>query len=208
MTDNNDLTKMERILNKSYEYALNGFPKVSGPIENLVDDYMSHNPTPESAAKALISNQVKKCGVSGFATGAWGLIIASAGVGGALYIQLRMIAAIAMIGGYDARSDQVQTAVLCCLAGQDCVNTLRDIGVKLGTQAAKGTIKKIPVKFLKAINKMAGQRFITKNGTKGVINLGRCTPVVGAIVGGGIDYYTTKLIAKRAYKEFINENYD
>ena len=44
---------------------------------------------------------------------------------------------------------------------------------------------------------------MTKFGTKGVINLGKMIPVVGAVIGGGMDFIETKIIANRAYKLFI-----
>lgn len=68
-------------------------------------------------------------------------------------------------------------------------------------------IKKIPGKTLTAINQKVGFRFITKFGTKGIVNLGKVIPVVGAVVGGGIDLIDTKIIAKRAYKWFIEGDF-
>lgn len=63
--------------------------------------------------------------------------------------------------------------------------------------------------MLQKINKLVGFRFITKAGEKGVVNLTKCLPVVGGIVGGGFDIATTKIIANNAYKLFIlNENID
>ena len=44
---------------------------------------------------------------------------------------------------------------------------------------------------------------MTKFGETGIINLGKVVPVVGGIVGGGIDAASTKIIGKNAYKIFI-----
>ncbi len=49
-----------------------------------------------------------------------------------------------------------------------------------------------------------GFRFITKFGEKGVINLGKIVPVVGGIIGGGVDVASTSVIAKNAIEMFIN----
>ena len=57
--------------------------------------------------------------------------------------------------------------------------------------------------MLTKINQKVGFRFLTKFGTKGLINIGKCVPVVGAVVGGGLDLVETKIIAARAYKWFI-----
>lgn len=57
--------------------------------------------------------------------------------------------------------------------------------------------------MLTKINQRVGFRFITKFGSKGIVNLGKTLPGVGAIVGGGLDLVETKVIADRAYKWFM-----
>ena len=52
-----------------------------------------------------------------------------------------------------------------------------------------------------------GFRFITKFGTKGIINLGKLLPGVSAIVGGGLDFAETKVIATRSYKWFFEGDF-
>ena len=74
---------------------------------------------------------------------------------------------------------------------------------KFGIKFANGLIKKIPGKVLTKINQKVGFRFITKFGTKGIVNLGKLLPGVGAIVGGSLDLVETKIIADRAYKWFF-----
>lgn len=54
------------------------------------------------------------------------------------------------------------------------------------------------------INQRVGFRFLTKFGSKGIINIGKAVPFVGGIIGGGLDFTETKIIADRAYKMFIN----
>ena len=53
------------------------------------------------------------------------------------------------------------------------------------------------------INQKVGFRFLTKFGTKGLINIGKAIPVVGGVISGGFDFAETKIIADRAYKMFI-----
>jgi len=54
------------------------------------------------------------------------------------------------------------------------------------------------------INQKVGFRFLTKFGEKGLINLGKMVPVVGAAINGGLDFAETKVIAKRAYSLFVD----
>ena len=126
-----------------------------------------------------------------------------ANVGSVLYVQMRMIACTAYMAYYDLNSDQTQTFVYACLAGVTVNNILKQAGIQFGVKFANGVIKKIPGKVLTKINQKVGFRFVTKFGTKGIVNLGKMVPGVGAIVGGGLDLVETKIIADRAYQWFM-----
>ena len=69
---------------------------------------------------------------------------------------------------------------------------------------ANGLIKKIPGRVLTKINQKVGFRFITKFGTKGIVNMGKLIPGVGAVIG---DLVETKAIGARAYKWFFEGDY-
>lgn len=121
-----------------------------------------------------------------------------------IYVQMRMVAAIALIRGYDLRDDEVQTFVYSCLVGNAIADTFKNTGVQVGNKIALNAVNKIPGKILTKINQRIGFRFITKAGTKGTINLVKVVPIVGAGVGASIDFSTTWAIAKRA-KRFLKE---
>ena len=57
------------------------------------------------------------------------------------------------------------------------------------------------------INQKVGFRFITKFGQKGIINLGKMIPGVGAVINGGLDLAETKIIANRAYQMFFEGDF-
>ena len=200
-----------KVLNNCYEKALNGVPKVSPSIEEFAKNYLDKETNNNKAAKAMIKNQVVKCTTSGFLTGFGGIITLPVtipvNVGSVLYVQMRMIACIAYLAGYDLKSDQVQTLVYACLAGVAVSDVIKQAGIKFGIKLTNATIKKIPGKALIKINQKVGFTFITKAGTTGIINLSRVVPVVGAVAGGGIDYFETKAIANRAYKWFFKNDF-
>lgn len=204
-----DEAQAGRILDTIYEKALNGVPKVSRSVDEMVNDYMSRNESPEHAARELARWQVMKCGTSGFITGLGGLITLPvtipANVGSVMYIQMRMIAAIAKMGGYDVNSDQVQTMVYMCLTGTSIADVVKEAGIQVGTKTLTAAIKKIPGATLTKINQKIGFRFLTKFGQKGVVNLGKLVPVAGGIIGGGMDVASTMVIAKNAVRMFIEE---
>ena len=96
----------------------------------------------------MIKNQVVNCTTSGFLTGFGGIITLPvtipANVGSVLYVQMRMIACIAYLAGYDLKSDQVQTLVYACLAGVAVTDVIKQAGIKFGIKLTNATIKKIP----------------------------------------------------------------
>ena len=148
---------------------------------------------------------------SGVVTGFGGFITMPvaipANVGSVIYVQMRMIACVAYMADYELDSDQTQTFIYSCLAGVAVNGLLKQAGIKIGVKFTNGLIKKIPGKVLTKINQKVGFRFITKFGTKGIVNLGKLLPGVGAIVGGGLDLVETKIIAERAYKWFFKGDF-
>ena len=198
------------LLDRLYEQSIQGVQKVSPPVATLAEEYISKSDNIQAAAKSFIHYQIAKCTTSGFLTGLGGLITLPvaipANVGSVLYVQMRMIAVLAHMGGYDTNSDQVQTLVYACLAGISIDQVLKQVGIKIGNKVALNMVKKIPGEVLTKINQKVGFRLLTKFGTKGVINIGKAVPVVGGVIGGGFDFIETKAIASRAYSLFIEGN--
>lgn len=200
-----------KLLDSCYEKCLNGIPKVSPSVEALANDYLKKHRTTEEACRAMLKNQIAKCTTSGVVTGFGGFITMPvaipANVGSVIYVQMRMIACVAYMADYELDSDQTQTFIYACLAGVAVNGLLKQAGIKIGVKFTNGLIKKIPGKVLTKINQKVGFRFITKFGTKGIVNLGKLLPGVGAIVGGGLDLVETKIIAERAYKWFFEGDF-
>ena len=209
MSDNKKFTQedVKNLLDAIYEKCLKGIPKVSRPVSELADDYLKKYNTKEKACKAMIRNQVIKCTTSGALTGLGGIITlpvaVPANVSSVLYVQMRMIACIAYLNEYDLNSDQTQTFIYACLAGVSINQLIKQAGIKVGIKVANNMIKKIPGKILTKINQKVGFRFITKFGEKGIVNLGKLVPGIGATIGGGLDLAETSIIGNRAYKWFL-----
>lgn len=200
-----------KILDTCYDKCLNGIPKISPNVADFAQGYLEKYRTNEIACKAMLKNQIIKCTTSGFVTGFGGVITMPvtlpANVTSVLYIQMRMIACTAYMAGLELDCDETQTFVYACLAGVAVNGLVKQAGIKFGLKFANGLIKKIPGKVLTKINQKVGFRFITKFGTKGIVNLGKMIPAVGAVVGGGLDLAETKIIADRAFKWFFEGDF-
>lgn len=194
-------------LDVAYGQAIKGIGLGDTSVEKMAGDYLAKYSSAEEACKAMLKNQVKKCTSSGVITGFGGFttlpFTLPLNVTSVLYMQLRMIACTAYLAEYSPSSDQTETLVLACLVGEPLTQVAKQAGVKLGTRVATNAIKKIPGRTLTKINQAIGCRFITKFGTKGIVNLGKAVPLIGAGVGGAFDYFGTRTIADRAYKAFF-----
>ncbi|WP_286030426.1 EcsC family protein [Anaerotignum lactatifermentans] len=197
------------ILEELYQKVLSGIPKVSKSVEELAEDYLKKHDTVEEAAKALINNQIAKCGTSGFLTGLGGVltlpVAIPANVSQVLYVQMRMVAALAYMGGFAVDSDQVQTLVYACLTGNAVSNVVKQTGIRAGEKVTMAAIQKIPGKVLIEINKKIGFRLLAKSGTKSVVILGKLVPVAGGVIGGAFDIGSTRIISANAYRLFITK---
>ncbi len=199
-------------LDWAYQRAMLGLPG-TGSSGELARDYCRNGESFDKAADSLIRWQVGKASLSGFVSSFGGLLLVPltlpSGLAVTLYVQLRMIAAIAQLGGYDPRSDQVRTLCFACLMGSGAGDLVKDFGVQLGAKVAETMVEQIPSKVLLDINKKVGFKLLTKLGPKGLIKLGRVIPVVGGLVGAAFDAAATLTIGKVAKSAFrpISQQY-
>lgn len=198
--------KMVEVLDSVYTQVLTGLPGQKN-IYDLADDYKYRYESTEQAISKLIKSQVAKATVTGAVTGLGGLIALPialpADLVGSLGIQLRMIGAIAVLRGYDPSDDQVKTLAYACLVGSGVTDLLKGAGLKIGVKMTEKLVQKIPGKVLIKINQKVGFRLVTKGGSKGIINLGKMVPFIGAPIGGGFNLVETAGIAEAAKIVFI-----
>ena len=198
--------EMMNLLDVCYDKALQGVLLGEKSIEELAEDYLAKSSSREKAIDNLIGYQTVLCGTNGFITGLGGLLVLpvaiSANVAGVIYVQLRMIAAIAHINGYDIYSDQVRTIAYACLTGSSAANILKNVGIKISEKMAVNALKKVPRAILRKINQQVGFRLVTKFGQKGLVNFGKMMPLVGGVVGGVFDTGMTLTIGNIAKKVF------
>ena len=195
-----------RILDWAYENALEGPTGIDSAYE-LARDYQKGDASPLEQVNSLIRWQNTKAATSGFVTGVGGLITlpvaVPANISSVLFVQVRMIAAIAVMGGHDVHEDRVKTLVYVCLAGNAAKEIVRRTGIEVGRKLTVSAIKSITRETLVAINRAVGFRLLTKFGKKGVINLGKAVPIVGGVIGATLDAVSTNAVGNVARDTFI-----
>lgn len=130
-------SKMMQVLDWSYDKAVNGVAGLDSALE-LAESYLSEGGSLEDQVNSLIRWQNTKAGTSGFLTGLGGLVTMPvsipANITSVMYVQIRMIAAIAHMGGHDLNNDKVKSLVYACLAGNAAKDILKDVGIVVGTK--------------------------------------------------------------------------
>ena len=204
-----DLTEgaIMRALDFAYDKAVNGVVGMDSASE-IAESYKKVEGSKIDQANSLIRWQNTKAGTSGFLTGLGGIIVMPvtipANIASVMYVQVRMIAAIAHLGGHDLKDDRVKALVYACLTGNAAKDIMKDIGIVVGRKLTESAIKNVSGKTITAINQKVGFRLLTKFGEKGAINLGKAIPLVGGIVGATFDSVTTNIIGNIARDTFIS----
>lgn len=198
--------KIEQALDWAYEKSVNGVIGLDSAFD-LAESYMKSDVARIDQVNSLIRFQNTKAATSGFISGLGGLltlpVAVPANITSVLFVQIRMIAAIAHMGGYDIKDDRVKTLVYSCLVANSAKDVAKSVGITVGGKLATNAIKAIPGKTLIEINKRVGFRLVTKFGEKGVINLGKAIPLLGGLIGGSFDAYATNKVGDVARDTFI-----
>ena len=184
-------------LDFAYEKAINGVAGLDSASE-LAESYLKEDGELIDKANSLIRWQNTKAATSGFLTGLGGLLVMPvtipANLASVYFVQIRMIAAIAQMGGYDVRDDKVKSLIYACLV----------VGIQIGKKLTQTAINSISGQVIIKINKAVGFRLLTKAGTTGIVNLTKMVPVIGGVIGGAVDLASTNTVGNIAVETFIN----
>jgi uncharacterized protein (DUF697 family) len=183
-----------------YERAIDGLPGLEG-APDLAVSYQRQCTTDEEAIDALVRWQVAKAAAAGFLTNLGGLatlpIALPANVLSALYIQTRMVAAIAALRGHDLKSDQVRTVVLACLCGTTLLDVVKETGIGVSAGLAQQAVTSLSTDALRRL----GRHALLRRGDN-VVRLSHFAPLIGGVVAGAIDGALTRAYANAAKKLF------
>lgn len=195
------------VLNNIYNLAVTGNGSFGDSIQELADEYVERYGRTEKAIDKMVSNQRLKCTATGFVTGLGGFvtlpITIPADIASSLYIEIRMIAAVAAIRGYDINSDEVKTLVYLCIVGNSVGDVLKQAGLKsLTNYTAKVLIPKISNAIAAKVAENVGNKLLLKTSTKVLPKLGKMVPVIGGVVSGAYNYAEVSAFAKVARNRF------
>ena len=204
-------SKMLKVMEWAFDKATGDIPGL-GSSSDMAKKYFDKYGSVNAAVDHLVKWQITSSATTGFATSFGGLptmaITLPANIAGVMGIQLRMIGAIAELGGFHEQTEEKKTGMYLCLLGSQAGNTLSKTTGQFAIKFSTAALKKLPGSVLTKINQAVGFRLFTKFGQKGLVNIHKAIPVVGGVVGGSIDALSTYSIAKAAKALFLNDIID
>ena len=197
-----------RMVERLLDFGIDG----KGPFDSaqgVADLAMAEHSEAERAIDAMVRSHLRLAAVGGFLTSLGGFvtmpIALPANVLGFYLVATRLVAGMASARGYDLREPGVRSAVLLALVGADADDLLKKLpplpGVSTG-RLANLAVQRLPGPALMAVNKAVGFRLLSQVGKKSLTRLGKAVPLVGGVVGAGVDTFLLKQIADHARREF------
>jgi hypothetical protein len=180
-----------------------------GPFDSaqtVADSALSDHGDAERAIDAVVRSHLRFAAAGGFVTGIGGIltlpVALPANVMEFYAVATRMVAAVACLRGYDLRQQGVRAAVMLTLVGADADDLLAKAGVRTTGRLANLAAQRLPGPALMVLNKGIGFRLISQVGKSALSRFGKGVPVVGGVIGAGVDLYLMRRIAEQARREF------
>ncbi|MBW3086172.1 hypothetical protein KEM60_02383 [Austwickia sp. TVS 96-490-7B] len=174
--------------------------------EAVADEALRRRGTVPQAIDAVVWEHTRLAAAGGFVTGLGGFVTLPvalpANVAGFYIVATRMAAAIAHLRGYDLQEGSVRSAVLLSLVGADAQDVLAKVGYVGTSRLASLATQQLPGPLMMAVNKAVGFRLLTQVGKKTFARLGRGVPVMGGLLGAGMDGVLVRQIAAQVRTEF------
>ncbi|KLQ93024.1 hypothetical protein AWI05_10625 [Enterobacter kobei] len=182
-----------------YTLAVEG-TAVTDSATELAENYLISAENRLEAAEALVAcESLKACG-SGFACGLAGDVLlpltVTADVCSSLFIQMRMCAAVAVIGGHEVGAPIVRLLCWGAMAGDACLDSVNRIITRLLAKALD-----LP-EAEKALLSVLHQVLISKS-SGWLLKSGLLIPLLGGALNGTAAWLVTRMTGQLAIRLFI-----
>jgi hypothetical protein len=169
---------------------------------DLANEFRQSGRSIAECVQSFIDWQAAKAGAGGFVLGLPGIMTSAVSIPADLtmttYIQLRMVAVIALLKGWDLRANGLKTAALLCLMGAGSAAFLKELGLPAKAESAPAMFAPLPEPLLRKIDGIIASKLVVGAAKTGVIGMVKFVPVVGGLVNGALDGLATRGIGKQA----------
>ena len=195
-------------LRRVLELAIDGYGLLPGAKTAAARHLQRHGGSVDAAIDSIIDVHVRLASAQGFATNLGGIaavaIAVPANLVGVAVLQVRMVAAIAHLRGYDVNDNRVRTALVMCLLGGEQI-AMRIVEGKLPTSPM--TVATAPM-FDPELDRRVAEEvtsgLASRVGGRGVtIMVTKRVPLIGGGIGAVMDGYATKQVGKYAKSELL-----
>lgn len=195
------------VIRQLCEAAINGLGKVPG-AKTVAAQQLARKGSADEAIESLVTLHVSAAAAQGFVTNVGGLatlaLALPANIAGLTIVQIRLIASVAHLRGYDVDDPRVRTAMVLCLMGRDGVLRLMESDELPTTPAAIATAPVFDASLDKLVaEKVFGELASRIGGRRAATLIARRIPLVGGGVGAGMDGFSTWEVGTYAKAQFV-----
>ena len=196
------------VLKQLLDAAINGVGKVPGAKATAANALVKHGSV-EPAIDSLVSLHVRMATAQGVATNLGGLwtapLLLPANIAGLAIVQIRLVASIAHLRGYDVDDARVRTAMALCLLGETGVAGLLERNEIPTTPLAIATAPVFDAALDRLISeKVFGDLSSRLSGRQAIVLIARRIPVLGGGVSGAMHGWFTSSVGIYGRSQFPN----
>ncbi len=195
-------------LRRVLEVAIDGYGRVPGARAVAAKHLQKHTDSVDDAIDSVVAQHVRLASAQGFVTNLGGVaalpVAIPANLAGIAVVQVRMVAAVAHLRGYDVDDLKVRTALVMCLLGAD----------EVSRQIADGSLPTSPMVIATApvFDALLDRRvadavladLMNRIGGKNLaLVVTRRVPLLGGGVGAVVDGLATRQIGLYAKTELL-----
>ena len=196
------------VLRRVLEVAIDGYGRLPGAKATAARQLQNHGGSVDAAVDAIVDFHIRLASAQGFVTnlGGIGVIAVSlpANLAGVAMVQIRMVAAIAHLRGYDLADNNVRTALVMCLLGEE----------RIAQQIADGRLPTSPMAVATApmfdpdldrrvAEEVVGDLAGRIGGKNLALAVTKRVPLVGGGIGAVVDGLSTAQVGRYAKSELV-----
>lgn len=195
-------------LRRVLEVAIDGYARVPGARTVAAKHLQKHGGSVDDAIDSIVAHHVRLASAQGFVTNIGGVaalpVAIPANLAGIAVVQVRMVAAVAHLRGYDVGDLRVRTAlVMCLLGGEEVAKRIGDGSLPTSPM----TIATAPV-FDAVLDRQVGDAVLADlmsriGGKNLTLVVTRRVPLLGGGVGAVVDGLATRQIGAYAKAELL-----
>lgn len=197
-----DIHILSHLFDEMYTFAIEG-TTVTDSAAALAESYLLSCENINEAAESLVLHEsLKSCG-SGFASGLTGGALLplsmTADICTSLFIQMRMCASVAIIGGHDVGDPRVRLLCWGAMTGDSGMDALNRIVLRLLSKSLS-----LPDAQQALLSLLSGE--LLQKGGAVLLREGLLVPLLGGVLNGSAAWLVTRLTGKLAICLFLQED--